>query len=146
MELTEGQSRVLNAVLRGLLPGTDVWPSAAGLGLEGRVAELAALDPDHPAILDGFLAALPDGFEELSDAERRHEVLQSMEASLPDAFGVVLVLAYNAYYTNPQVLTVVSERTGYAARAPQPEGYELDPFDESSLETVRQREPFWRQV
>lgn len=144
MELTEQQARQLNAVLGGLLPGNDVWPSAAELGLEKRISDLAALDPDHPVVLARFLDAL-EGVEAMSDADR-HTALQSMQDAAPEDFGVALVLAYNAYYTDPRVLAVVSARTGYAARAPQPEGYELDPFDESILETVRQRQPLWRQV
>ena len=145
MELTESQSRRLRAALTGLLPGNDAWPAAGELGVEERIAELAGLDPDHPAALSTFLDGLPDGFAELA-AAGRHDALKAMESDEPDAFGVVMVLAYNAYYTHPEVLAVVSERTGYAARAPQPEGYELDPFDESLLATVRQREPLWRRV
>jgi hypothetical protein len=72
--------------------------------------------------------------------------LKTLEASEPDAFATLILYAYGAYYTDTRVRAVVEQRTGYPARPPQPEGYELPPFDERLLEKVKQRPPFWRRV
>jgi hypothetical protein len=41
---------------------------------------------------------------------------------------------------------LIARLTGYPNRPPQPEGYALEPFDESLLAAVRARGPIWRQV
>jgi hypothetical protein len=145
MELTDTQLEKITPLLNGLLPGTDAWPSAGSLGLAEEVVRLAALDSQQPAVVTEFLDSLPPDFAEL-DTAVRHQALVGMEQSEPDSFGLMVRLAYNAYYTNAEVLQVLRARTGYEGRAPQPDGYELPEFDESILDTVRRREPLWRSV
>ena len=41
---------------------------------------------------------------------------------------------------------MVHKRIGWDGQPPQPQGYEMDPWDESVLENARKREPFWRKV
>ena len=145
MELTDTQLEKIAPLLNGLLPGNDIWPSGGSLGLGQEIARLAALDSQQPALVAEFLEALPKDFAEL-DATARHQGLVGMEESEPDSFGLMVRLAYNAYYTNAEVLQVLRARTGYEGRAPQPDGYQLPEFDESTLDTVRRREPLWRSV
>lgn len=135
----------LDALLATLVPGDATWPSAGALGLGERVRWIAALVEGHTAALDAVLAALPDDFVTV-DAEARTTAVRALEARDPDGVSVAVLLAYNAYYTDARVLEVVEAETGYAARPPQPLGYELEPFDESLLATVRKRAPFWRPV
>lgn len=45
-----------------------------------------------------------------------------------------------AYYSHPAVI----QAFGWPLAPPQPEGYTLEPFDESLLAPVKRRKPFWR--
>lgn len=136
----------LGLVLDRLLPGDPGrgWPSASALGLGAKARRLAA-ERGEEAALDALLARLPEGFDGASEAAQV-EALAALEADDGDAFARLILYAYGAYYTDPAVRAVVEARTGYPARPPQPLGYELPPFDESLLETVRKRPPFWRRV
>lgn len=44
------------------------------------------------------------------------------------------------------MLEHIERSTSYPARPPQPEGYELEPFDDAVLETIRKRGPLFRAV
>lgn len=140
----------LSVVLDRLLPGNeDGWPAAGGLGLESEVRALWARpmddgsDPDRA--LEVLLEALGSGFDAAA-TDDQVAALQDLEASEPAAFGRLVAAAYTAYYVDPRVRAVVEARTGYPARPPQPEGYDLPPFDDSLLDVQRQRPPFWRPV
>ena len=145
MELTDTQRSNLNAALDTLLPGDERWPGAGGLGLVDRVMELAGLDPSHPGMVGEALSELPPDLH-CQDLSARTARMEGLEKEHPALFGVLQLLGYNAYYTDTRVLGVVESRTGYEARPPQPLGYFLEPFDESLLEKVRARAPFWRRV
>lgn len=146
----------LSAVLDRLLPGTaDGWPAAGTLGLEAEVRALWARptddgrdpetgpDADPDRALDALLAALGPDFDD-ADAQAQVAALEALEAAEADAFGRLVAAAYTAYYVDGRVRAVVAARTGYPARPPQPEGYDLPPFDDALLDTQRRRAPFWR--
>jgi hypothetical protein len=127
----------LPALLATLLPGDPPWPSGAVLA-ETVAADLAAT-PDGTAALDRLLASLPPDFAAGDEA-----TLQAIEKQMPADFERILSVAYIAYYTDPEVRLVLESVTGYAARPPQPLGYELPPFDNDLLARQRTRVPFWR--
>ena len=134
------------ALLNTLLPGDGAdWPAAGDLGLAPRMAEMAALAPGGPEALDWVLGALPADFARHTQ-DAREDALRALEAAQPDRFGQVVTAAYNAYYTDPRVRDLIARLTGYPNRPPQPEGYALEPFDESLLAAVRARGPIWRQL
>lgn len=136
---------VLAAVLDRLLPAREGLTAAGQLGLaDDVVADAASWPPGADALRD-VLAALPADFRDRDEAEQV-AALEDIEESHEGAFAGVVNLAYNAYYTDNRVRALLEERTGYAARAPQPEGYDLPAFDDAVLEQARQREPFWRKV
>ena len=135
----------LTAVLDTLLPPHDGLEGAGGLGLAAAVIAGAREAPHLGEPAFSALSQVPDGFEALG-ADEREAQLRAVEAGDGASFGALINLAYNAYYTDPRVLERIERRTGYAARPPQPGGYELEPFDESVLSQVRKRAPFWREV
>ncbi len=121
-------------ILRTLLPGDADWPDA------GFLADAVAGDlADVPDVLTIVQAALPADFTAGDEV-----ALQAVEAAHPAAFERLTTAAYIAYYTDPGVRQVVERLTGYAARPPQPLGYDLPPFDEALLEVQKRRAPFWR--
>jgi len=135
----------LSAVLDTLLPGDGAtWPSAAALGLASRTRALFETSPEADAV-ERLLAGLPADFVNAPVAGRESE-LAAAETHQPAAFEALLIAAYNAYYTDTRVRDVIAEVTGYPNRPPQPEGYDLPPFDDSLLDPVRARAPFWRDI
>lgn len=136
----------LTIILNRLLPGDPEaeWPAAGSLGLADRVRSMAA-ERGEAERIDEVQDLLPAEFDEQAE-HRQIAALETLETNDPDAFGLMILYAYGAYYTDPRVRKVVEDRTGYPARPPQPDGYELPPFDERLLEKVKQRPPFWRRV
>ena len=87
------------------------------------------------------LSRAAGGFRALSP-EDQDNAIRVIEKNIPADFGTFLEIVYLAYYSQP----AVHRRIGWVGRPPQPEGFDLPPFDESILETVRKREPFWRKT
>jgi len=137
---------LLTALLDTMLPGDGAdWPAAGAHGLAARLQELVAGVPDGPKGLTTVLTALPKGFADL-DQDHREVALRAIETDMPQPFDAVVTAAYNAYYTDPAVRDVIERLTGYENRPPQPEGYTLEPFDESLLDKVKARGRIWRPV
>jgi hypothetical protein len=124
----------LAAVLDRLLPPNGDLPGAGGLGLAAEI-----LPEQAQPVLD----ALPAGFAALPAAGQA-TALRAVEGASPAAFAVLLKFAYIAYYRDPRVLERIERATGYAARPPQPLGYELEPLDPSLLDVVKARAPHYR--
>ena len=143
--LTDIERQDLSAAMDRLIPPTGERPGAGSMGLAEVVESFAGRHaPYHDALL-AFVEALPQG-----GAERLHQrpgaeqdnILKTVELTLPAMFHVVLELVYMAYYGDPRVQNAIGYRSGPL----QPRGYELPPFNEAVLETVRHRVPFWRDV
>lgn len=133
----------LTALLETLLPGNDSWPGATDLELAATLLERIDMAAGHDDALQRILASLPDAFEEGTQSDREAALAP---LSKSEDFGVVLLVAYDAYYVRDEVLALLEQRCGYVTRPPQPEGFVLSPFDESKLAQARQREPFWRKA
>ena len=136
----------LSALLDTLLPGDGSdWPAAGQHGLAERTRELAALFPGGSEALETILAGLPEDFADSPQGACENQ-LKAIEAAQPEAFEKTVSAAYNAYYTDPAIRDIIERLTGYENRPPQPEGYDLPPFDESLLDQVKARGPIWRDV
>jgi hypothetical protein len=139
-------TNTLTALLDSLLPGDGAdWPAAGAHGLAARTTALANGVPNGAEALAAILAALPNGFDTLAQPQRE-AVLRRIEAQDAPRFDAVVTATYNAYYTDPAIRDIIERMTGYPNRPPQPEGYALDPFDESLLDGVKARGPIWRSV
>jgi hypothetical protein len=122
-----------------LIPGDAEFPAPSSLDLAP-----ALLAHDRFGAYAREIAELiPLGFIEL-DANARESAAQKMEERQPELFAAFVTGLYSLYYTHAQVLGVIAAIAGYVARPPQPEGYELPPFDEAVLETTRKRAPHFR--
>ena len=132
----------LVALLDTIVPSRGTLPGAGGLGLAASVIEDARAN-DHLADLISVVEALPVDFADLGQVDRE-SALRDIESSQPHEFASVVNMVYTAYYTQPQVLAGISERTGYNPGPPQPSGYHLEPFDDHLLAPVRGRTPMWR--
>ncbi|MFZ8974592.1 MAG: hypothetical protein ACO2ZD_10910 [Pseudomonadales bacterium] len=136
------------ALLDCLIPGeaSSGWPAAGQMGLGNRFIELMRLlHRDGDQLLQSLFNVLPDDFADAT-AETQVACLAAIEKTCPTIFDATLKACYSAYYTNPEVREIIEAKTGYEARPPQPQGYPLEPFDESLLDPVRARGPIWRPV
>ena len=131
----------ISAALDRVVPAIGNLPGAGAMGLADVIVENAQKDQRFNSALEAVSAALPDGFDSL-DAGAQDDALRDIESTNPEAFGLFLDITYSFYYMRPDV----HERLNWHGRAPQPEGNELPPFDDSVLEIARQRAPLWRKV
>lgn len=147
--LTDSDRRNMRRVMDRLIPAVDNLPGAGSMGLLDEVERMASEHPRFHTSLVRFLDALTmdmsveaqGGFLAL-DGEQQDEAIREIEESIGKDFANVLEAVYIAYYSRPDVHARIKWRTG----ALQPVGFTLPPFDESILDTIRKREPFWRQA
>ena len=143
--LTETERQHLSAAMDRLIPPTGELPGAGSLGLAEVIEGFSARHAPFKDALLAFINSLSR-----SESARFHQrpaaeqdtTLKTVESTLPAMFHVVLELVYMAYYGDPRIQRAIGYRSGPL----QPRGYELPPFDESVLQTVKQRIPFWREV
>ena len=133
---------VLAAILDRLIPAVDNLPSAGQMGFTSEIVRLSGQQDRFKAIFNNamhlFESHNPE-FTSLASAEQ-DDALRRFEAESPDLFSALRTISYIVYYKDPKV----HERIGWDGRTPQPDGNEMEPWDESVLENIRKREPFWR--
>ena len=132
---------LLSAALDRVVPAIGDLPGAGAMGLAEVIVENARQDQRFETALKTVADALPDDFASL-DPAAQDDALRNIESAQGEAFGLFLDITYSFYYMRPEV----HERLNWHGRAPQPEGNELPPFDDSVLEIARQRAPLWRKV
>lgn len=133
----------MERVLDRLVPAVGDLPAAGAMGLLPEVERMAASSAGYNRSLVRFAQQLSllENFQTLP-ASDQDSAIRAIEAAMPIDFAAVLELVYIAYYGRPEVSARIGWRTGPL----QPLGFELPPFDEASLKTVRQRQPFWRRA
>ncbi len=149
LKITDADRVTLSEVMDRLIPAVDDLPAAGEMGLGSEVERMAGEVPRYGEAMESVLGALSTdplsratgGFRALSPDDRDNAI-RVIERNIPEDFGTFLEVVYLAYYSQ----AAVHERIGWVGRPPQPEGFDMPPFDESILETVRKREPFWRKV
>ena len=137
----------MKAVMDRMIPAVEDMPGAGSLGLAAEVERMAGPVPGLGSALLRTLDALSldpaaraaGGFLAL-EGTAQDKAIRMIESTLPQPFGLFLEMVYTAYYADERV----HERIGRASH-PSPHGvFPAEPFDESALEQVRRRAPFWR--
>jgi hypothetical protein len=149
INITDSERIVLKAMMDLIVPPIDDLPGAGEMGLAKEAEQLAARIPDYGIALRRVLDAMSldpasraeGGFAAVEEDQRIASV-QALEAGMPKYFDKFVDLVYIVYYGDERV----HKRIGWRSGPLQPLGWELPPFDPSTLETVSQREPFWRKV
>ena len=135
---------VLTAVLDRLIPAVDSLPAAGQMGLAPAVVRMAGGQERFWILftraMESFVSQNPS-FVTI-DGDEQDRAIRSFEADSRRQFSVILDICYIVYYKDP----AVHKRIGWESRTPQPDGNEMAPWDESALDNIRQREPFWRRV
>ncbi len=140
----------LAAVLDGIIPANDAasLPGAGSLGVASYLETIQNRKPELVEVFALLINAL-DAFARARDCDRfaalplpaRAEALQEIARTHPGPFSSLLFHTYAGYYQEDRVL----EAQGVPARAPFPEGYEMEPNDLSLLDAVRQRPKMFRE-
>ena len=137
-------SRLLEAIMDRMIPAVGDLPSAGQMGLIDEIVELAAKQKRFEDLFHSAITALesknPDFLT--SSESVQDENLKTFELNTPEHFNTIRTIVYIVYYKDSRV----HKRIGWDGQPPQPQGYEMDPWDESVLENARKREPFWRKV
>jgi hypothetical protein len=102
--------------------------------------EQARFNSEFTAAMGSFAAANPEFGSKAGD--QQDEAIRAFETGSPDLFNTLLTICYIVYYKDERV----HKRIGWSGKTPQPDGNEMEPWDESVLENMRKREPFWRKV
>ena len=141
--LSAEQRSLLAAVLNRIVPAQNEMPGAGDIRIADFVESVAAGSAaTRRRLLEGLvqieLAASARGgdFAALS-SDAQTDALSAVEATSSDFFQYLVTQTYRGYYTHE----TVTERLSY--RAPNREGYDPLPFDESLLEPVRERGEIW---
>ena len=135
----EASRGAMIAVLDRLIPAVENIPAAGAMGVADDIERLVTTEDRFGLALRRFMAMLPNRFSGLS-GDAQDSCIADIETSRPAEFALVLEISYLAYYSRPDV----HARIGWPTGPLQPRGFDLPPFDESILEVVRQRPPFWR--
>ncbi len=141
---TDVNEDVLSAMLDRLIPAVDGLPPAGQMGLAPDVILLAGRQDRFWGLFSGAMESfvLQNPSFVALDGDEQDRAIRSFEEESPRHFGVVLDISYIVYYKQP----AVHERIGWDSPPPQPDGNVMAPWDESVLENIRKRAPFWRRV
>lgn len=129
----------LSAIFATILPGDDLYPSASSLPMAERSRDY----PHFVPAITRAVGALPPNFASLTPQDRAC-ALRDLETREPDLMFSLVTAAYSLYYSDEAVLKVISQTENYTPRAPQPEGYRLDPFDPGMVANPSRQAPSWR--
>jgi hypothetical protein len=135
---------LLVAILDRLIPAVDDLPSAGQMGLTSEIVRLAAQQARFNNLFENAIETFGTANPTFtsSNGDQQDDAIRTFEAASPELFGALLSIAYIVYYKDSRV----HARIGWEGRTPQPDGNDMEPWDESVLETVRKRKPFWRSV
>ena len=134
---------LLAAILDRLIPAIDDVPSAGNMGLTTEIVRLSGQQARFQGIFKNAMEIFESTNSEfvLLDSEAQVTAIRKFESNEPDLFSSLLTISYIVYYKDARV----HKRIGWSGRTPQPEGNPMEPWDDSILETQREREPFWRE-
>jgi len=113
-------SDVLIGLVDAMIPGDDRFPKASEVGVHGVLAH-------RLRELQG-----PDAYGDLLKAigeDRGTDAVRKIEQGQIDLFATLRMIVYLAYYEQPAVIQAVRSLGHIYNDAPQPKGYDLDPFD-----------------
>ena len=145
--LSSARRELLKAVVDCIIPPGDGVPGAVDVGAAEHVEGISGVSPQSRALLTNGLKAIEatsgriysKELVALSDGEKT-EVLKQVESRHAKFFAMLVRETYSGYYSSPEVLRV----KGLPLSAPQPEGYDIEPFDDVLLDGVRRRGKAYR--
>jgi hypothetical protein len=121
------RAKLLEALVAVLLPGDALFPSAAAVGVQAKLAE-RLVDSEGERALEAVLEAA-EGLAAAAPGEAQRAVVQAFESDRPALFASVRNICFIAYYESPFVQEAIRS-LGFAYNAaPLPKGYGIRRFD-----------------
>ncbi len=143
MTTSDQSTRMMQSILDLLIPPIENLAGAGGLNLEDELHRMSTEHSKYTGVIDRSIDAITSILASTGlNSQVTSEVIQQFESSDPRLFELLLEIVYTAYYSD----TRVHERIGWKSGALQPEGHPMPPWDESILDRVRKRKPFWTHV
>jgi len=143
MTTSDQSTQLMQSILDLLIPPIENLAGAGGLNLEDELHRMSTEHSKYTGVIDRSIDAITSMLPSTGlNSQVTSEVIQQFESSDPRLFGLLLEIVYTAYYSD----TRVHERIGWKSGALQPEGHPMPPWDESILDIVRKRKPFWTHV
>jgi hypothetical protein len=135
---------LLSAILDRLIPAVGDVPAAGHMGLTEEIVRLSGQQKRFQEEFESAMSMFADFSPDFASLQGVHQddVIRKYEAANSDLFASILTISYIVYYKDERV----HNRLGWSSKTPQPDGNEMEPWDESVLDKMRTREPFWRQV
>ena len=143
MTTSKQSTKLMQSILDLLIPPVENLAGAGGLNLEEEIHRMSTEHSKYTGVIDRSIDAITSLLGSIGlNSQVTSEVIQQFESSDPELFELLLEIVYTAYYSD----TRVHERIGWKSGALQPDGHSMPPWDESVLDIVRKREPFWTRV
>lgn len=131
------------AVLDIIIEPVDDLPGAGGLRLESEIVRMSNEHHKFSGVLIQIINLIETNLTTEPDTkdgkDRLISSISTVESNYPDIFELFIELIYLAYYSDPRV----HRRIGWKTGPIQPNGHLLPPWDESILNKVKNKEPFW---
>lgn len=141
---TKIDQKLLDSILDRLIPAVDELPSAGQMNLSDEIVRLSGQQARFSALFTNSMNSFGSQnplFNSFAP-EQQDDAIRAFEADSAELFDVLLSISYIVYYKDSRV----HDRIGWSGKSPQPDGNEMEPWDESVLENMRKREPFWRRT
>ena len=146
MKIDNVEMNILKSFLEVIIPSNDDMPSAKDIDLNldkilkenqkyiKPTKEIISFMEREPAsrVMGGVLS--------LTEIQKI-DILKMAEHLFSDQFGIFIELIYLGYYSNPEVHKKINWTLDQEGR-----DFNHTPFDDSILEKISKRDPFWRKA
>ena len=141
---TQIDETLLTSMLDSLIPPVGDLPGAGQMGLIDEIVRLSGQQTRFQEIFETAVKTFYNKNQDfISQSEsQQDEAIRQFESTNQDMFDSVLTISYIVYYKDERV----HKRLGWSGKTPQPDGNKMEPWNESVLDKIRTRKPFWRQV
>ena len=140
--LHKEQTQLFMQIANCIIPPTDNLPGAGNIDIfDNKECDLGITAKQENHII-AFLAKtsktsfdiLESHFEDLTEANKI-QILKTIESDNPNLFNSMIQILYSGYYASASVL----KAKHLPAKAFQPDGFNMEPFEENSVIKVLNR-------
>tara|TARA_B100001105_G_C22319134_1_gene411694 strand:+ start:566 stop:1006 length:441 start_codon:yes stop_codon:yes gene_type:complete len=146
LKIDNVEMNILKSFLEVIIPSNDDMPSAKDidLNLDNILKENQKYIKPIKEIV-GFMQKEPasrvmGGVLSLTEIQKI-DILKMAEHLFPDEFVIFIELIYLGYYSNSEVHKKINWTLDQDGK-----DFKLTPFDDSILENISKRDPFWRKA
>ena len=135
---------LIKAILNRLLPANDELPAAGDMGLSPEIIRLAAKQDRFNKLFSRAVCKFESDNTDFIDIDNnsQDQRIYEFEHNEPELFEALINISYIVYYKQ----NFVHKKIGWSGAPPQPNGNEMLAWDDSVLDNIRSRDPFWRKI